>query len=104
MSEKLSYQIFFVRLLMQEAQTFAIRLSARHKPLSNMGSLRPDGAVPILKVLLVSSRVAIESLLSNMSLHSLRNARAKLRKRIGIKEENEKKQKKGCQTMSSFML
>jgi hypothetical protein len=42
-----------------------------------MGSLRPDGAVPILKVLLVFSRVAIESLLSNMSLLSLQIADAK---------------------------
>jgi hypothetical protein len=43
-----------------------------------MGSLRPDGAGPILKVLLVFSRVAIESLLSNMSLLSLQIADAKL--------------------------
>ena len=68
----------------REAQTFAIRLSARHKPLSNMGSLRPDGAVPILKVLLVSSRVAIESLLSNMSLPSFRIAGAKLSKNLQL--------------------
>lgn len=42
------------------------------------GSLRPDGAITILKVLLVSSQVAIESLLSNMSLRSLRIANAKI--------------------------
>ena len=35
---------------MQKTQTFAIRLSAHHKPHVNMGNLRPMGAAPILHV------------------------------------------------------
>jgi hypothetical protein len=75
--------VFLVRhFIIQKAQTFAIHLTAHHKPLSNMGMLRPlMGTAPILKVcsLLV---VVIVRLLSNMSLHSLRNAGAKLHKKV----------------------
>ena len=38
---------------MQEAQTFAIHLTARHKPLLNMGSLRPLWGSPNIKSLLI---------------------------------------------------
>ena len=61
----------------KEAQTFAIHLSARHKPHLYTGKSAPFGAVPIISVAL-SSLVAIERLLSNMSLHSMRIAVAKV--------------------------
>lgn len=53
-----------------------------------MGTLRLQGS-PNSEGLLVSL-VVIESLLSKYVLHSLQNAVAKLRKGIGINEENEK--------------
>ena len=67
---------------MKEAQTFAIRFTVHHKPPSNMGSLRPLWGSPNLEGLLVAFAVVIVKLLSNMSLHSLRNATAKVQNLI----------------------
>ena len=50
---------------MQKAQTFAIRLSAHHKPQMYMGNLRPVGAAPITFVCSFLA-VVIERLLSCM--------------------------------------
>ena len=74
--------VIFKILIKQEAQTFAIHLTAHHKPLLNMGMLRPRvGTVPILRVCSFLA-VVIVRLLSNMSLHSLQNAVTKVVKKI----------------------
>jgi hypothetical protein len=57
--------IFRCSIIMQEAQTFAIRLSAHHKPHVNMGKLRLMGQPQYY--MCCSFSVVIESLLSNMS-------------------------------------
>ena len=77
-------------LIIQEAQTFAIRRTVHHKPHRNMGILRPKRGQPYILCSLVASTVVIVRLSSNMSLRSFRIAGAKINK-IFDKTSNEDK-------------
>ena len=56
-----------MQILIQEAQTFAIRRTVHHKPHRNMGNLRPIWGSPNNLCLLVASTVVIVRLSSFMS-------------------------------------
>ena len=74
--------MIYVYKIYKKAQTFAIRCTVHHKPHRNMGNLRPIRGSPNNLCLLVASTVVIVQLLSFMSLHSLRNAIAKIVKKV----------------------
>ena len=84
---------------MQEAQTFAIRLTAHHKPQPNTGKLRPFGAVPIL-VDCSFLVVVIVRLLSKYVLALFAECEGKITQII---RNYSRKREKYCKTQRNFV-
>ena len=80
-----------MQILIQEAQTFAIRRTVHHKPHRNMGYLRPIWGSPNNLCLLVASTVVIVRLSSFMSLRTFQIASAKIANNYEISDKIEKK-------------